>query len=734
MAATEVRVGLDAFAGRFLELDGAPYDVALRPYTRVVYNCIANPDVREFCLKFGRQTGKCVYPRTLISSDIGLPFPIHSILGSGARVSSVDPASGRLFSTKNYRFHHMGLGTMYTVRTETGREITCSPSHLLWCKETSDRDAMWVPAMMSRGCRVLAPKRAWKFLRHSHEVYNVPIGDMFGLNEAMSMETAERIGMGRSVTFDSDHRARAYHLFLDKLGVPARRDGATIIAGHPNDDALPEWELIVSVERFGYAEYMDIEMLDGPPVYTAEGMVTHNTTSVASALLGYSALVPMMRTLYINPEDQLTKYFSQERLAPMMSSPKFHLLYTLPDREQAVYRKRFKNQSKIFLRSAFHHAERVRGMTMDTLTMDETQHYSREVMNIAEATLNVSKRPKQIFMGTPNTFESLLETKWDRSTKSEWTIVCGSCSRRNILDERNMDPHGLICRFCGKFLDRSKGEWAVVDRQSNIPGYRFPTIAAEWKDWDDLWDIYENAPMAQFYNEYLALPHDEGLAAIAFGDVAGCCDPSFTPMWQRPPDRYKNSQFTLGVDWGKGGGSTALAVMMNEGARKRVVFGKTFRGTESDPEFIFEDILRYFNAFRAHAIGVDFGGEMGMNSRLRDRLGRDRVMEFFYSGVRVPAEVDRQSGRVNLNRELALTMLFREMRERAIIMPSWELPEFQRLGKHFLNMIREYSESRRIEHFIRKVGERDDFVHASCYARTALRILNYEINLPEIKE
>lgn len=721
-------VPCDRFAEMHFELRGKPFSLENRPHLRPIYRSFENPQIEKIVMKFGRQTEKCVSPDTMVVTDVGLPVSIRRYDQEGdILVNSWDPDHLSVSKSRRYRFHNNGHGRVYQIKTESGRELTCSASHLLLCKV--DGKPMWVPAVASMGLSVAEPLRSWKFLESNEVFYKFPTPLIFGANEKWSMEIAGAIGFEGAVDLKSERDAKFYQQFLSKLGFHANRHGRSI-------DVLPipqvkepaiRWSEITEVKKSSYSEWLDIEILNGPPSYCAEGMIVHNTTTIASVILAVAAMRDHTPILCVNPTDMQVEHFSKEKLEPFMSSYNYRHDYAGVTSEQAVKTKKLNNGSRIWMRASYRHADRSRGISSDILVIDEIQDILRQNIQIIEETQSHADFKKRIYAGTPKSFDNPLESEWSRSSKSEWTIKCEGCNKYNSLGEANIGTRGLICDRCGKSVYTENGMWLSLNPSSKIQGFRFPAIAAPWVKWDDILYKMDTYTKQAFYNEVLALSCDLGLLAIPSSYIISSCDPNMTANWERIPDKYKNYEFYMGVDWGtREYGSTVVAVIMKDRRQYRVVYTRAYRGMDADPDFIMDELVRLFHTFKVRLMGLDWGGQLMENERLRKTLSYDKIAEFYYSGnLRKVAKYEPESHRIVIHRERVLAELFNEIRDNMYVFPAWE-SDFQILLRHFMNMVVEYSERSRMARYIKKSGERDDFVHALNYARCAARVLKEE--------
>lgn len=137
------------------------------------------------------------------------------------------------------------------------------------------------------------------------------------------------------------------------------------------------------------------------------GRQCEKSTSLANCAISYANTFPYLRALYVTASDIQMREFSDERLRAVISdSPRLLELSgqvkasavkkRLGNREvQNVQTKRWINQSKITLRSAYgHSADRVRGVPSDLLMMDELQDIYVDNLPVIEETLFHSELPE----------------------------------------------------------------------------------------------------------------------------------------------------------------------------------------------------------------------------------------------------------------------------------------------------------------------------------------------------
>jgi phage terminase large subunit GpA-like protein len=173
---------------------------------------------------------------------------------------------------------------------------------------------------------------------------------------------------------------------------------------------------------------------------------------------------PNYTSLFVSPSAMQTKVFSVTRIDDIIDvSP---ALRALKDTRLTynLLEKSFINGSKIYLRYAFLSADRIRGLSVNSLFLDEIQDLLTELLPVIEETTSHHKSPFFLYSGTPKTFDNTIEKLWSKSsTQNEWAIPCDAHTPTywNILGIKNIGKNGPICSKCGKLLnpEHPRAQW-----------------------------------------------------------------------------------------------------------------------------------------------------------------------------------------------------------------------------------------------------------------------------------
>lgn len=317
------------------------------------------------------------------------------------------------------------------------------------------------------------------------------------------------------------------------------------------------WDRVTSVRRKGELTCVDFTVDNGSS-FVADGFVTHNSTSLGNLALCYICMVPAYKVLYVSPSNTQTKTFSNDRIKePIETSPVLKR-FTTRKLSDNILEKQFINRSKITMRYAFLNADRTRGIPAWLLEIDEFQDVLSDNLPVIEQCLSHAPERwrRYIYAGTPKSLDNSIEYYRERmSTQGEWVVPCDHHTPRfwNILGEKNIGRHGLVCEKCKKPLDpmHPDAQWARMVQEAPFESYRIPQLMVPWKPWSEIVLDYERYPRDKFYNEVLGISYDSGLRPLTTEQVRVCCNQDILmgDYEKYRPLAYSQPVFA-GIDWG----------------------------------------------------------------------------------------------------------------------------------------------------------------------------------------
>ncbi len=503
------------------------------------------------------------------------------------------------------------------------------------------------------------------------------------------------------------------------------------------------YEKIVSIEILPPAPTTSIEMASPYNTFLVDGLVTHNSVTVANLLLSRALVFPYaneifyggFKGLFVAPTIEQVRAFSYDRIdSRIEQSPVFKKYFMSSSTIQNVFQKRFLNGSVLYLRYGATSAERIRGLSADFSIFDEAQDIPEDNMEIASMTMARSHYKHRIYSGTPKHIIGPLASRWNESTRNEWIAKCDHCGKYNYLDEQNILPTGLACRYCHLPLDARKGQWIRTNSESTLSretgeflneGFRVSVLMfahAPWVDWQR--DVYlpsVQKPRAIFFNEYLGLPYDAGVSPITEEEIKACCTGG--PMRSEPDAYSQNYPTFLGIDWGpinSDQSKTVATVMQRRGELIEVLYIKKFMGKEADYSALHESIPALFHKWGCRLIGADAGFGEAVNSEIRARLkDANRLLAFQHvPNQKARAQWNEHIKAYTLSRNTVMTNLFMKIKTKKIILPRWE--DFKPFVKDILAIAMDYDEEKNTFKYI-KSGP-DDFFHSLLYGDLATEL------------
>jgi hypothetical protein len=364
------------------------------------------------------------------------------------------------------------------------------------------------------------------------------------------------------------------------------------------------------------------------------------STFLVNVTLRHAVRFPGTKILFVCPRKEQARLFSKVRLAGAVhESPLLQQLLWSHQRPLPPVDIRFDNGSHVFVRSAYHTADAIRGISANLLLIDEFQDLAPGELPILEETLSHAVNGKLVLTATPKLCDNHLEASFSLSTACEWQVPCSGCQRSNILDESVLGLAGLVCAQCQAPLDSRHGRWIARNPDSSWgAGYWINHLMVPWLDYQDIRCRQESYDIVRFKNEVLGLPTTIGDHAVTREELEACCDqdrPFARSIADIPP--AARPRLVAGLDWGGGGvASTLLVVGYIEPRRVfRVVRFDRWR-PNTDPSQVMAEVARRCAQFRVQFIAADGGGFGRSHNRLLlDLLRQERhdphIYSIFYS-------------------------------------------------------------------------------------------------------
>jgi len=488
------------------------------------------------------------------------------------------------------------------------------------------------------------------------------------------------------------------------------------------------------------------------------GRQTHKSTTV-----GYKITIPCLKfenyhSLYVAPTGNQVSVFSTDKLDSTLRESEViqdHYIDT-KTKDQISY-KELTNGSRIYLRSAFHSADSIRGISADQTCIDEIQDICSDHIPVIEQCMShslakweslkdrVPNLPMHLFncriyAGTPKTIENTMERYWDQSTQNEWIIKCThqGCKKYNYINEFNIGDTCLICNKCGKPIYYENGQWVKMASEGIIDSFRTPQIILNWINNinnPEAWKINvintrRLYSTEKYFNEVLALPYANARHPLSVAEIKAVCE-DYDMVDENVgygDAMLGGTPLFAGIDWGKGdtASGTSYSILTIGGHIKgkfKTVFKKRYTGKLGAPLPQVEDMLNIIRRFRCVLTIADTGDGRTSNAMMVEALGPRSFGEIYEHGtMKQKIKWDGDKGIYIMNRTRIMTDLLMEIKREEVSFFKYE--QFKEFQSDFTGIYADYSERTRLTKYDHNVP--DDAFHSYMFARIASKIFRGE--------
>jgi hypothetical protein len=480
------------------------------------------------------------------------------------------------------------------------------------------------------------------------------------------------------------------------------------------------------------------------------GRQVGKSSNMSASKLVKTLCIPHFNVLFVCPRFEQIKRISNDNIRALIrSSPVQNLFVQSAGKDQNVLQRTFRNGSTHYYSFAFMDADRVRGLAVNELELDEIQDIRWEFVPIIAQTLAGSPRWKnQLYTGTPKTLDNTIEHLWRDSSMGEWATKCAVCGHWNIACSEHdlmgmIGKEGLQCAKCCKGLNPRTGGWIFPfpERNADFVGYHVPQPIHPYhceypKNWQDLLHNQKRYPVSKFFNECLGESYDSAAKLMTLKDLRRISTGK-TNTLKEALQLFRGYQLrTLGIDWGGGGDEsesyTAIALAGVRPAHDLVeILYATKLHKGLDPAQETQLILDLVTKFQPEFIAHDYGGAGNVREIMMIQAGvpAARVVPYTYSVTahkevifyKPPVHGSRKTYMIDKPR--SLVTLCSMMRAGKIKLPAWSEKAEDNMFLDFLNLGQEVQERPRGSDvvLVTKVPDScDDICHAVNYAASCI--------------
>lgn len=489
----------------------------------------------------------------------------------------------------------------------------------------------------------------------------------------------------------------------------------------------------------------DITVDDPSGLFYSDGIVSHNSTTFCARQLMNADLIPGLSSLYITPQESQNKTYA-DRLAQMES------LFRVGVGNQNLYSKKYANGSTLRLVSCLTSADKVRGMSIDDVLLDESQGMDPDIIPEILYTQTMSDIKTTVFSGTALSVDTLLEQKWLDSSMGMWHVRAGDGSWLNMYDKDTLfavcsNPQGPTCPITGKLLNVTDGCYVHAKTGAldagrigvHVPQCIIPDIAYNPLRWEELYNKVKREDPKKVTQESFGISVSEGSREISERDLMRLCTLTDTPevIKQRCKEGYYRLVIS-GCDWG--GSDYNPATKSKTSYTVHCIIGIAPAGTVDilhyrrysgmDYDVIANTIISEHKAYNGYALASDFGVGAVYNMELRKHLPMDRHFIMSYVGPMSAAVAEPKGAhlpnQLSVNRTEALSSVFRDVKRfdppRIRCRPWGDMQPFL---NDWLNMYRvptDLPSGQTVFRYVRAATKADDALHAFTFAYVIAKI------------
>ena len=481
------------------------------------------------------------------------------------------------------------------------------------------------------------------------------------------------------------------------------------------------------------------------------------STHIAAQGVLQAASIARFRVLYMAPQFEQIRRFSHQYIRQFVHESYIKSMLMDDTCVDSVMQKSFKNGSELWFSFAKLSVDRIRGLAVDGIRVDEIQDLNPEFLDIVRECMSASERRSEMYAGTSKTVDNVIEQLRLQSSQAEWFMKCEFCNHWNIptiegsgagLGVLDMiRPDGFSCAKCHRLLQPEKGFWVHKneDKAASFPSYHVPQVIApvhyaNEKNWRALLIKRELVSPATFINEVLGEACDEGQRLVSLTELKDVCilKPNSKENYVDAP---KYADRVLGVDWGGKGSrfqsmtAAAVACYLPVENKIDITFGHVFQAM-TDSVLETKEVIDIANKFNCTGIAHDVAvaGEVRLSIMRSVGMPDSRLINCRYTATGVnkamlqyvpPSDVNPNSY-YNLDKSRIIAAVCLGIKNKNIRFPQYDsLNDLagENMMSHFLAVYEESSESMfgTERRFIRRnPGMPDDFLHAVAFAVVTL--------------
>lgn len=348
-------------------------------------------------------------------------------------------------------------------------------------------------------------------------------------------------------------------------------------------------------------------------------------------------------------------------------------------------------------------------ITSDLNVHDEVDRSNLSVVDQYYSRLQHSKYQWQWLFSNPSAPDVGVDKLWNRSDQKHWFVPCPKCNHQQFMTMLNVMERGpkdyyFGCVKCKEELDRRKGKWVKRWKDvTDVSGYWISLLMCPWIPANKVKELERTKSPEYFDNFVLGIPHT-GSGNSVTKDV----------IMRNLTDEIneQKGRICIGVDPG-------IDIRYVVGNEKGIFYYGECKN--------YDELDNLMRRWDKAIMVMDQGGDIIGSRQLRDKY-RNRVFLASYRQDKKSDDLfkwDDDKGTVQIDRNNTIQLLIDELRDKRIPIYGTETDwyDYWVHWSHIYRVVEEDSFGRPRYKWQR--SDRDDYVHATVYWRTAIdRFMN----------
>ena len=463
----------------------------------------------------------------------------------------------------------------------------------------------------------------------------------------------------------------------------------------------------------------------GKPVIIKKGRQVEMTTTASSISLYFacSGIHDHVRGLHVFPQIIQAQRHSKVVFDARVKESKNGCLMKLVDGESSVTHKPFKDGNLVYIEGAGDEGDRLRGISLTYLILDEAQDIpeaAREntLQALSHSKFGPSNTGLEMIFGTPKNTGSYFQTLWEKSDKRYYHLKCPFCGlyqplwyeydasksiRTNFAHSEMVRCEDREGKGCGKLFHKKRGiregKWVstVEESQAVFRGYHIDQMLVPETTRESIDQKLQNSTARTFANEIMGNFYAGRDTGLTLAQVIECTTTEPDSRQLRFSVSVQDKMTWAGIDWGARisgedddgkGGYTVFVVLsrLKENNFKLEFAERLAQPKISGDNSQLDQIMKWIRIFNCKYVGVDHGFGHVQNQILMEQFS-DKIKPIFSTAnCKNTYKYDKTSNQIALDKHRGFEEVYDLIEQKAFCFPYAEPIRVQWLMSHISNI------------------------------------------------